>query len=272
VSDNGRQFVANIFKTMCSMFGIHRKNTSFYHPQPNIAERNIKTIRTMITTGIRDSHREWDQNLPFLAMGLRSAVSQSTGFSPAQLMFGRDMRLPSDPEIGVVAEGEVDQKAWAVVVARRVREAIASAHQNIKAQQDKQKPIYDKRHRDVGFVEGELVLRRAHWLSDKDAHFMSKLAPRWQGPFRIVQVCSPVTYKLKDLLTGRILKGTFHINELKSYVEGDGQELTVPSNTRNVVLSDESDIDDVCLPVVRQLRPRGQTQAVLHQALTDLKR
>jgi hypothetical protein len=273
VSDNGRQFVANIFKTMCGMLGIRRKNTSFYHPQPNIAERNIKTIRSMITTSIRDSHREWDQNLPYLAMGLRSAVSESTGFSPAQLMFGRDIRLPSDPEIGTRSPVQPDPASWAVVVTRRVRDAISLAHTSIKAQRDKQKPIYDSKHRDVAFVEGELVLRRSHWLSDKEAHFMSKLAPRWQGPFRIFQVCSPVTYKLKDLTTGRVMKGTFHINELKPYVLEESEQLTVPTNNivQDDIVASDSD-DDVRQSNVRQLRPRGETQAVLRQAVAELKR
>jgi hypothetical protein len=162
VSDNGKQFVAHIFKVMCSMFGIKRRNTSFYHPQPNLAERTIKTIRSMITTNIEESHRDWDKNLPFLAMALRTAVSESTGFSPSFLMLGREMRLGVDPD---ALEAELapcpNEGAWAFELANNVRLAISKAQENIRAQQLRQKPHYDKKRRDLTFQKGTGVATRA---------------------------------------------------------------------------------------------------------------
>jgi hypothetical protein len=268
VSDNGRQFVSRIFKTMCSMFGIKRKNTSFYHPQPNLAERTIKTVRSMITTNIVDSHKEWDSNLPFIAMALRSATSDSTGFSPSFLTLGREMRLPCDP---TVMDGKVtpqsDVSDWAVTITRNVREAISKAQQNIKSQAARQKPYYDAKHRDQSFAKGDLVLKKAHWLSDKTSGFMSKLAPRWQGPYVVHEVCSPVTMRLSDGKSGRVLQGTFHVQELKPYVEStDPVEDEFEGSSDE--LNDESLVDT---SIQRVLRPRGPVQNKLNLAITNLK-
>jgi hypothetical protein len=52
---------------------------------------------------------------------------------------------------------------------------------------------------------GNLVLRRVQ--STKDRH---KLTPRWEGPYKIVEVVQPGTYRLKDS-DGNILTNTWNI-------------------------------------------------------------
>jgi hypothetical protein len=254
------------------MFGIKRKNTSFYHPQPNLAERTIKTVRGMITTNIVDTHKEWDTNLPFIAMALRSATSDSTGFSPAYLTLGREMRLPCDP---TVMDGKVMPQSnvsdWAVTITRNVREAILLAQQNISNQTARQKPYYDAKHRDESFSQGDLVLKKAHWLSDKTSGFMAKLAPRWQGPYKVCEVCSPVTMRLADKDSGKVLQGTFHVQELKPYVQSTGPDLPVGVDNVDYASSDEESELGLDTFNQRVLRPRGTTQNKLNLAISNLK-
>jgi len=272
ISDNGKQFVSGIFRTMCGMFGIKRKNTSYYHPQPNLAERTIKTIRTMITTSIKESHREWDQNLPYIAMAIRSAVSMSTGYSPAFLTLGRELRLPCDPDAMEAEEvAEPDTVVWATTLTKRVREAISNAQQNIKAQADRQKKYYDAKRRDLSFSKGDLVWKRTHWLSDKDAGFMKKLAPRWQGPFLIHEVCSPVTMKLREVYVDKVLPGTYHVQELKPCIrEADRSDVESDSEGSESVVETDEDNVNVSNSSERVLRPRGKTQKKLQDALLTL--
>lgn len=250
---------------MCGMFGIRRKNTSYYHPQPNLAERTIKTIRSMITTNIVETHREWDEKLPYIAMALRSAVSSSTGYSPSFLTLGREMRLPCDPEAMVAQEvTPPNVSAWAVMLTRNIREAIETAKSNIALQAKRQKPYYDARHRDLTFKKGDLVLKKAHWLSKKDEGFMAKLAPRWQGPFEVAEVCSPLTMRLKKPGSRAVMEGTYHVQELKPYVSSGNDASDVDET------SEPDDSDENVVPLTRVLRPRGKTQAKLNQALLSL--
>jgi hypothetical protein len=58
---------------------------------------------------------------------------------------------------------------------------------------------------------GDLVLRRAR--STKDTH---KLTLPWEGPYTIVEVVHPGTYRLKDS-DGNILTNTWNIEQLRHF-------------------------------------------------------
>lgn len=42
------------------------------------------------------SQDNWDEHLPQLADAIRSSVNRNTGFTPNQLMLGREVNLPAD--------------------------------------------------------------------------------------------------------------------------------------------------------------------------------
>ena len=48
LSNNGPQFVSQLFKEVCSSLGIDRKFTANYHPQTNMTERINRTLKAKI--------------------------------------------------------------------------------------------------------------------------------------------------------------------------------------------------------------------------------
>jgi len=68
--------------------------------------------------------------------------------------------------------------------------------------------------------------------------------------------------KLKDQGTGKVLEGTFHVQELKPCIRSDDRSDGVESDS-------SQSSDDTSTPK-RVLRPRGKTQAKLQNALTTL--
>ncbi|GFU83029.1 retrovirus-related Pol polyprotein from transposon 412 [Trichonephila clavipes] len=42
------------------------------------------------------NQQDWDQKVPLFLLAYRSAVHETTGYSPSQMLFGRDLRLPCD--------------------------------------------------------------------------------------------------------------------------------------------------------------------------------
>jgi len=96
LSDNGTNFRSRIIQNLCEAWGIKHKFLSPYHPQANITERVNRNIRAVLSSYVAQKHSAWDEYLPAVALALRTAVSETTGYSPAMLTYGREMRLPLD--------------------------------------------------------------------------------------------------------------------------------------------------------------------------------
>ncbi|XP_070142431.1 uncharacterized protein [Drosophila kikkawai] len=68
--------------------------TAPYTPQQNPTERANRTIKTMVAQYIEDKQTTWDELLPEFNLAINSSISDSTGFSPAFIVQGREPRLP----------------------------------------------------------------------------------------------------------------------------------------------------------------------------------
>uniref|UniRef100_H3BG99 Gypsy retrotransposon integrase-like protein 1 n=1 Tax=Latimeria chalumnae TaxID=7897 RepID=H3BG99_LATCH len=90
-SDNGTHFTAEVMQAMCSMLGIQQAFHIPYHPQSSgMVERFSRTIKS--ETMIRSSP-DWVQALPGVLMVIRGTKIRTTGYSPYELMTGRQMPL-----------------------------------------------------------------------------------------------------------------------------------------------------------------------------------
>lgn len=45
---------------------------------------------------VNNFRNDWDDHLPYLLMGYRTTVHESTELSPFKMMFGREMNCPID--------------------------------------------------------------------------------------------------------------------------------------------------------------------------------
>jgi hypothetical protein len=90
-SDNGSQFVNEIIKELCLLIGVEHKRTLAYSSEENaIVERANKEVLRHLRAIIHDTKvlETWNVFLPFVQRIMNAAVSQTTGVSPAQLLFG----------------------------------------------------------------------------------------------------------------------------------------------------------------------------------------
>lgn len=94
-SDQGRQFESSLFSQLMTIMGIRKIRTTPYHPQSNGAvERWHRTLKAALMTKLEST--SWVDELPTVLFGLRAAVRADTGFSSAELTYGRTIRLPGD--------------------------------------------------------------------------------------------------------------------------------------------------------------------------------
>ncbi|GFU48971.1 retrovirus-related Pol polyprotein from transposon 412 [Trichonephila clavipes] len=60
-----------------------------------MVERFNRTILNRLTL-VSSNQKNWNKKLPFLLPAYRSAVHGTTGYSPSQMLFERDIHLPAD--------------------------------------------------------------------------------------------------------------------------------------------------------------------------------
>lgn len=91
-SDQGRQFESELFTELNKLLGIQKFRTTAYHPQANgILERWHRTLKNSIKC---HENSRWMETLPTILLGLRSIILQNLNASPAELVYGTNIRLP----------------------------------------------------------------------------------------------------------------------------------------------------------------------------------
>ena len=94
LSDRGANFLSSVMKTLFQMLGVAHIKTSPYHPQTDgMLERFHGTLKAMLRKTCPVA-KYWDQWLPYLCFAFRDAPHSATGFSPFELLFGRDVQGP----------------------------------------------------------------------------------------------------------------------------------------------------------------------------------
>jgi len=215
LSDNGRQFTSNLYIEWCDSLGIKPFYISPYHPQANLTERYVQTVKGMIVSTISRC-KDWDKFLPELSFALITSVNDSTLFTPAYLNTGREFRTPFDNQmnLSLCASSHKDLTD----LGRKIDIILQVARDNISSSQETSLSYYNRRTKARHFEIGSKVMLKTHFLSDASKGFSAKLAPKREGPFEVVKVVTDNIYDLVSLSTGqKVFK--VHINELSPFLE-----------------------------------------------------
>lgn len=95
-TDQGKNFDSNLLKSVCSRLSIYKTRTTAYHPESDgITERANRTILSGLIK-LCEAQTDWDKVAPLVLMHYRASIHAATGFSPAQMMFGRELQVPLD--------------------------------------------------------------------------------------------------------------------------------------------------------------------------------
>ncbi len=94
-SDQGTNFMSNVFAKVMKQLAIKHHVSSAYHPQSQGAiERFHQTLKSMLRTFCVEHEKEWDEHIPLLLFAVRNTTQASLGFSSSELVFGHTVRGP----------------------------------------------------------------------------------------------------------------------------------------------------------------------------------
>uniref|UniRef100_A0A3P9L7F3 Gypsy retrotransposon integrase-like protein 1 n=1 Tax=Oryzias latipes TaxID=8090 RepID=A0A3P9L7F3_ORYLA len=101
LSDQGRDFESRTIKELCSVIGAIKVRTTPYHPRGNPVERFNRTLLGMLGTLEDKEKHHWRDFVKPLVHAYNCTRNDTTGYSPYELMFGRQPRLPVDFVLGI---------------------------------------------------------------------------------------------------------------------------------------------------------------------------
>lgn len=191
-SDRGRQFTSGLIIELARMLDIHHTFTPSYNPKSNPVERFHRDLKHCLRTLTLETKKDWEEVLPHALMATRITPCRSTGFSPFQMLFGRDPSIPL-AQILPTPTSDEPQPLHEVVLAHK--DLLTAAHdyarRHLSATINRQRRYY--RHAYQHFQSGDLV-----WLftplvgTDKNR----KLDPVWTGPWTVDMPEAESMYRL----------------------------------------------------------------------------
>ena len=174
-SDQGANFESEIVKELCKLTGMEKSRTTCYHPMSNgMTERFNRTLMGMLGTLETEKKGEWTKHIGSLVYAYNATKHDSTGYSPFELMFGRQARLPLDMVFGTqIEEGTSDLTEYGKELHERLKTAYDKVNHNADQARSKQKAQFDKKARAGKLEIGDDVLVKIlahsgrHKLSDR---------------------------------------------------------------------------------------------------------
>ena len=227
LTDQGSQFTSGMMRDVYRMLGIQGITTTPYHAQANgLVERFNGTLKRMVKKLAMEKPSDWDRWIPAALFAYREVPQASTGFSPFELLYGRNVRGPmkvlreswtgSDPDqVRTVGQFVMELKD-------NIQETCDIAKQSLIQASQSQKAHFDRKTVQRTFEPGERVLVLRPMKNNK-------LELTWKGPYKVVQKLNDVDYIV------RVEQGvkTYHANLLKKFVERPAK--LVPREARSAV-------------------------------------
>jgi hypothetical protein len=142
-----------------------------------------------------------------------NSYQSSLKMAPLEALYGRRCRTPlnwSPPgEREIFGPDLVSEAERKVKVIRK----------NIEAAQARQKSYHDKRRKPLQFELGDNVYLKVSPMKRLQKFgIKGKLAPRYIGPYEIIEACGPGAYKLKLPPRMSVIHSVFHVSQLKKCV------------------------------------------------------
>ncbi|XP_064482847.1 uncharacterized protein LOC135395680 [Ornithodoros turicata] len=272
--DNGSVFTSALTTTFLEKCGIRVIHSSLHHPQSNSVEKWHSVLKRVLRALTYECKTDWEAGLPGAMFALRSVPHEATGFSPAELVYGRALRSP----MRLIREKWEDEQSDTTVIEyvlsllERLRNSREIAESNMREAQQRAKTYYDRNARPRVYKEGDkvLVLRPTR---------ANKLEVHWDGPFKVIRKLSDTTYMIEFKGRKKEVR-TYHTNLMKPYLSSThvvSVALNVPEEQPSDLVEwgdvkeSSANIDEIVQTVLSNAKLSEQEKEDVKQLVQDFK-
>ena len=214
VSDRDPRFVSRYWSGLQKALGTQLSLSTAFHPQTDgQSERTIQVLEDMLRACVLDFGGSWESHLSLIEFAYNNSYHSSIGMAPFEALYGRPCRSP-------ICWLEVGEKALlGPEMVQETTDNIQLIQKRLETARSRQKSYADLHRRDLEFGVGDQVFLK---ISPKRGILRfgkkGKLAPRYIGPFPIIDRIGEVAYKLQlpQQLAG--IHPVFHVSMLRKYI------------------------------------------------------
>ena len=190
LSDRGTNILSHLMRDLCVLLGIDKLNTTAHHPQcDGMVERFNRTLKTMLRKLASKFGHQWDRHLHAVLWAYRNVPHDATGEKPSYLLFGVDLRTPTEAALMPPHALEPqDVQDYREEVTMSLSSARNLAVQALSRSQQRHKAVYDRRATTRDYRVGDWVLIK---FPQEETGKLRKLSRPWHGPYRVVERRDP---------------------------------------------------------------------------------
>jgi hypothetical protein len=211
VCDRGTQFTSRFWKKLHEAMDTRLNFSSVYHPQTDgQTERVNQILEDMLRACVLKDSKSWDKCLPYAEFAYNNSYEKSLKMLPFEVLYGCKCQTPlfwNEPRENQVFGPEILQEE---------ERQVQVARENLQLAQSRQKSYTDHRRRKLSFKDDDFVYLKVSLIRGLHRFkIRGKLAPRYIGPFKILEQRGEVAYQLELPPQLSDVHNIFHISQLR---------------------------------------------------------
>lgn len=159
-TDQGSNFESKLLRELMHLLGIKKTRTTPFHPQSDEqVERQHRTISNYLAKFIAKDQRDWDRWIPMYLLAYRTSKHETSGITPSESYFGRDLRLPLDLLRGCPPElrNADSNENYIGELKNRLERIHDGVRRRLEIKSSCAKFYYDRKARNISFSVGQKV-------------------------------------------------------------------------------------------------------------------
>ncbi|WVZ75537.1 LOW QUALITY PROTEIN: hypothetical protein U9M48_023580 [Paspalum notatum var. saurae] len=209
ISDRGSQFTSRFWEQLHNSLDTKLRFSTAYHPQTDgKTERTNQILEDMLRACAIQYGTSWDKCLPYAEFSYNNSYQASLKKSPFEALYGKRCRTP------LFWNQTGEKQVFGPDIIQDAEQQLRI--KNLRVAQSRQRSYADVRRRDLSFkVDDHVYLKVSPMRGIRRFNMKGKLAPRYIGPFKILEKKGGVAYRLElpPSLSG--VHDVFHVSQLK---------------------------------------------------------
>jgi hypothetical protein len=211
VSDRGIQFTSKFWERLHETLDTQLRFSSAYHPHIDGQTKRVNQILEDMLRGCASQYeRSCDKSSSYAEFSYNNSYQESLKIAPFEMLYGHRCRIPLFwSEAG-------ERKVFGPNILQEVKKQVRMVRENLRVAQSRLESYADHRRRELSFEVGDFMYLKVSPMRGL-RHFKvrGKLAPRFIGPFKILEKRGDVAYQLELLPQLSDMHDVFYVSQLK---------------------------------------------------------